>query len=62
MSYFLFKKIVLMNEMYGTHGISGLAEAELIASKLSQHDMNISNQDESSLNFCPERYILKVGL
>ncbi|KAL7594471.1 hypothetical protein Lser_V15G31408 [Lactuca serriola] len=27
----------------------------LIANKLSQRDMNISNQDESSLNFCPER-------
>ncbi|KAI3510520.1 hypothetical protein L1887_17582 [Cichorium endivia] len=34
--------------------IQGLAEAGLIASKLSQRDMNISNEDENSLNFCPE--------
>ncbi|KAI3750295.1 hypothetical protein L2E82_20929 [Cichorium intybus] len=34
--------------------IAGLVEAGLIASKLSQRDMNISNEDENSLNFCPE--------
>ncbi|KAL7585999.1 hypothetical protein Lser_V15G43855 [Lactuca serriola] len=42
--------------------IQGLAEAGLIASKLSQHDMNISNQDESSLNFCPESPLSRQDL
>ncbi|KAI3680330.1 hypothetical protein L2E82_50431 [Cichorium intybus] len=42
--------------------IQGLAEAGLIASKLSQHDMNISNEDENSLNFCPESPLSRQDL
>lgn len=59
MSSFLFKekKTILMKEIYETFVILGLAEAGLIASKLSQRDMNISNEDENSLNFNPESYI-----
>nr|XP_043615070.1 uncharacterized protein LOC122587063 [Erigeron canadensis] len=42
--------------------IQGLAEAGLIASKLSQRDMNISNPDESSLHFCPESPLSRQDL
>ncbi|KAL4557062.1 hypothetical protein LXL04_035232 [Taraxacum kok-saghyz] len=42
--------------------IQGLAEAGLIASKLSQRDMNISNEDESSLQFCPESPLSRQDL
>ncbi|XP_076899790.1 uncharacterized protein LOC143553762 [Bidens hawaiensis] len=42
--------------------IQGLAEAGLIASKLSQRDMNISNQDDSSLHFCPESPLSRQDL
>ncbi|XP_076906553.1 uncharacterized protein LOC143562702 [Bidens hawaiensis] len=42
--------------------IQGLAEAGLIASKLSQRDMNISNQDDSSLPFCPESPLSRQDL
>ncbi|KAI3724019.1 hypothetical protein L2E82_35783 [Cichorium intybus] len=42
--------------------IQGLAEAGLIASKLSQRDMNISNEDENSLNFCPEGHLSRQDL
>ncbi|KAF5790567.1 putative S-layer domain-containing protein [Helianthus annuus] len=42
--------------------IQGLAEAGLIASKLSQRDMNISNQDDSSLHFYPESPLSRQDL
>ncbi|XP_076953817.1 uncharacterized protein LOC143628005 [Bidens hawaiensis] len=42
--------------------IQGLAEAGLIASKLSQRDMDISNQDDSSLHFCPESPLSRQDL
>ncbi|GKC78841.1 DNA double-strand break repair Rad50 ATPase [Tanacetum coccineum] len=34
--------------------IQGLAEVGLIVSKLSRRDMNISNEDDSLLHFCPK--------
>lgn len=42
--------------------IQGLAEAGLIASKLSRRDMDISNQDESSLYFCPQSPLSRQDL
>ncbi|KAK9075358.1 hypothetical protein SSX86_003681 [Deinandra increscens subsp. villosa] len=42
--------------------IQGLAEAGLIASKLSQRDMNISNHDDSSLQFYPESALSRQDL
>ncbi|KAI3784011.1 hypothetical protein L1987_43102 [Smallanthus sonchifolius] len=42
--------------------IQGLAEAGLIASKLSQRDMNISNQDDSPLHFCPDSPLSRQDL
>ncbi|KAD4584844.1 hypothetical protein R6Q59_036371 [Mikania micrantha] len=42
--------------------IQGLAEAGLIASKLSQRDMNISNLDENPLYFFPESPLSRQDL
>ncbi|PWA82859.1 hypothetical protein CTI12_AA172110 [Artemisia annua] len=42
--------------------IQGLAEAGLIASKLSRRDMNISNEDDSLLHFCPESPLSRQDL
>ncbi|XP_071709741.1 uncharacterized protein [Rutidosis leptorrhynchoides] len=42
--------------------IQGLAEAGLIASKLSQRDMEISTQDENFLHFCPESPLSRQDL